>query len=730
MSHSSLVTAPMCVLNLGANRVAGTTGVSKKKKRFRKSTRRKPTRPPVETPSSAPDASWEPPVPANPSFQVLIILVLVFLAYVPSLSVPMYYDDYYAIVDKKEHQSLEGIKLILREFIHRGIVRLSYALDWHLSDRLDLYETRTAGGLPGYQKSVIYHLSSVAYHLVTVVGVFLLVRKIAALFAAKVKEENEQAGQRPIYLPAVVALLYGILPINTEAATYLSGRSSVLATAEYVFGIWTLLIAAERFGLFDEHFGGRSYLDYIIGMIALFGTLACFVLGIGTKEIIVTMPVVGLFILACLIAHRFSLRTAAIRVVPICALVALLLVGFFAYRIKAFGGNVTIDIEEAVSGGWSTLLTQMIGIQEAQYRPWWVNLLSQIGVISLYYIPRQLGLRPLCIDPEVPAIDSVTHSHVIVGLLILGGLVALGVLCIRRAPLVTIGLAWYFISLAPTSSIIPLNDLAAERRAYLANVGFVLAVVALGETIRQYLQKRGHSRAILAKVFAVVVVCICVFEATRTVQRNLLYTDKIKFWEEAARLSPGKLRVHHHLAKEYWMAKEFKKARDAYVAALDINPYHMDSANNLGIILMKDLKQYDAAARVFEQCVKFWPDWDYPWINLGTCYLKGNKFDKADDVARRWLERDPKSEDARVLMANSLFMQGHLDEAEPLYLEVLKTYGENTTALDNLRSIARRKGDAAAAQEYKRRADAVREKERFKPIEVHGKRDTIQASRF
>ena len=684
--------------------------MSKKKNRSKKASGRQPAKAVAETPSRPPEVSWQSLFPRNPGAQVLIISIFVFLVYIPSLSVPWHFDDYFAIVDKQEHRSLDGVKLILRDFIHRGVVRLSYALDWHVSDRLDLYETRTEGGRPGYQSPLIYHISSVAYHLLTVAGVYLLVRKVAVLFAARETNINEPAPGRPIYLPAITALLYGILPINTEAVTYLSGRASVLATGEYVFGIWSVLIAARRFGLLDERLRGRSIRDYMVGACALVGTAACFVLGIGTKEIIVTMPVVGVLILALLIAHRLSLRTAIVRLVPACTLLGLLLVGFFTYRIIAMGG--------------------IIGIREAQSRSSWVNLLSQIAVVSLYYIPRQLCLRPLCIDPQVPVIQSIKDPRLIFGVLILGGLVMLGVLCVRRAPLITIGLAWYFISLAPTSSIIPLNDLAAERHTYLPNVGFVLAVVALGAAIRQRWEMRGQNRATSAKVFGVVILCIFVFEAILTVQRNLLYTDKIKFWEDAARLSPGKERVFHHLAKEYMEAGIPQKATVAYHAALEINPYLADAANNLGLIYMKDFKEYGKAAWTFEHCIERWPEWDNPWINLGTCYLLDKEFAKADELAQRWLTRDPNSVYAKLLMANSLYMQGRIDEAETEYLEILKTYGENTSALDNLASIAHLKGDNTAAQGYKQRADTVRQKEDFKPIEVHGKRDTIQADRF
>ncbi len=687
-----------------------------------------------------PETKQEPLRLANPRLQVVLLLLVVFVVYIPSLFVPWYFDDYYAIVDNARIRSIRGIQVILQGFIYRSIVQLSYALDWHLSDAFGLYQTQMEGGKPGYQSGFIYHLSSVVYHLLVVAGVYFLVRKLLRLLHPDRDTDN---GVRS-YLPALIAFLYGIHPINTEAVTYLSGRSSVLATLEYVLGTLCLLTAGERFGFLRDNLGARSRKDYLIGGLAGVGFVLCFVLGIGTKEIIVTMPVVSGLILAWLIVRRLSLRTAVKRLAPAVLFLGILLIGFFVYRLQhiGVGGDSGGSEEESWFAG---LLHRLAGVEEAKIRPWWVNVLSQIGVIGLYYIPRQLCLRPLCIDPTVPQIDTFSHSNLIGGGLVLLVLIGLGVFFARKHPLIPIGIAWYFISLAPTSSVIPLNDLAAERHVYLPNVGFVVALVTLGSVLWKKMEARIQNPRLLKKFTIVTLSCLFAYLGIVTAQRNHLYSDKIEFWKDAVRLSPNKARTHFHLAKEYMEADRPLDAARQLNAALEIDPYLPDAANNLGILYMVHKRDYEKAAQMFEQCIEFWPDWEKPWINLGTCYLKAARetmkgpetpdarekvqryFEKAWDLSRRWLERNPNSRDARILVANTLHIQGRLDEAEQCYLEILQNYGESQSVLENLAAIASQKGDQEAVRRYQERIQEFLQKQEFKPWEVHGKRDTLSA---
>ncbi len=49
----------------------------------------------------------------------------------------------------------------------------------------------------------------------------------------------------------------------------------------------------------------------------------------------------------------------------------------------------------------------------------------------------------------------------------------------KSAPLLTLGIVLFLVLLGPTSSILPIQDAAVERRVYLASLGLVIGTVAL-----------------------------------------------------------------------------------------------------------------------------------------------------------------------------------------------------------------------------------------------------------
>ena len=94
----------------------------------------------------------------------------------------------------------------------RPLLKLSYTLSW------------TAGwGIAGF------HLFNLFIHLVTVLLVFELSRRFVGEYAL-LREKS-----LPVALFA--ALLFALHPANTEAVTYVSGRSSALMTLVYLGGL-------------------------------------------------------------------------------------------------------------------------------------------------------------------------------------------------------------------------------------------------------------------------------------------------------------------------------------------------------------------------------------------------------------------------------------------------------------------------------------------------------------
>ncbi len=85
--------------------------------------------------------------------------------------------------------------------------------------------------------------------------------------------------------------------------------------------------------------------------------------------------------------------------------------------------------------------------------------------------------------------------------------------------------AWFFLILAPTSSVIPIADLAVEHRMYLPLAALVMLVVVVGWMLAE------QSKA--GRVLAAAGACLVVLAAGYlTIERNRLYHDPIEMWTD------------------------------------------------------------------------------------------------------------------------------------------------------------------------------------------------------
>ncbi len=675
------------------------------------SKKRKKTKAKVQSSPNIESGVQASPVPKFLEHTLVHLAFLFFListVYLPALRVPWYFDDYNAILDNVSIRTWNGIlHLVAIGFIHRSVVSVSYALDWAVSNHLDLFEAVANTGTPGRPSPLVFHISSLIYHFIAVCGVYLLARKANHLLVGNTACSDNAAKSEScskLYVsifPFVTALLFGLQPINTEAVTYLSGRASVLATIEYIYGVLALLFAAEKFGVFKDAAKPDSRHDMVSGALALTGALLLFILGIGTKEIIITMPAVASIWIGLVLFQRHSLRIALRRLMPVLACGIALLISFVLYRISVMGS--------------------IIGFEDAQVRPWSNNLLTQVGIIALYYFPRQLGVGTLCLDPDLETVYSMVNPAFLSGAVVLIAFLVIVCFAIRRAPLVSLGLVWYLISILPTSSIIPLNDLAAERRTYLPNVGFCLALCAFVIYLISSNQSLFRNLKGLRVSAVVIALLFLGFQSWKTYQHNLLYTNKEAFWLYAISNAHVKDRVYYNLGHYYLQNGEHEKAVDAFKETIARKgAYAIKAANNLAILYMQDIKDYEHAAEMFRQCIQLQPEREKYWSNLGACYILLRDFDRANALAKSWLEWNPDSYYAGQFRAQTLHSQQRLDEAEKMYLELMKKHGRRELLLKNLANIAQVKGDEASFKRYQQMLASIQKRKIYRPPENYG----------
>src|SRR5262249_3973806 len=103
--------------------------------------------------------------------------------------------------------------------------------------------------------------------------------------------------------------------------------------------------------------------------------------------------------------------------------------------------------------------------------------MTQFGVI-VYYL--RLVVLPIgqTFDYDWPLARTPFAPGVLIPFALLAALVVVAVRVVRTQPLVTFAVGWTLLILAPTSSILPIADLAVERRMSLPLAGLMLLAAA------------------------------------------------------------------------------------------------------------------------------------------------------------------------------------------------------------------------------------------------------------
>jgi hypothetical protein len=310
-------------------------------------------------------------------------------AYLPSFGGAFQFDDYNVIVNDPTVQSWD----LLFERAGGGVralLKASYTLNWTLG-----------GG-----STVGFHLVNVALHSFNAVLLFFIGRKV---FPAHPNAS------------LVAALLFALHPAQTEAVTYISGRSVSLMAALYLLSVLLYLRG--------------SYLSAIP-----------FILALGVKETAVTLPA-ALLLIELVRPERVSWRLQLPHWLVLAAggLVLLLVPRYF--ELVAYGFSQRSPLE---------------------------NLLTQVGGIS-YLLARLVTLQGYNIDPGLAPFQSFTAVFLLQAALILG-LLALGLSTVRSRPWLGFGILWFFLQLTPTNSIVPRLDIANDRQLYVACWGLFLSL--------------------------------------------------------------------------------------------------------------------------------------------------------------------------------------------------------------------------------------------------------------
>jgi len=443
----------------------------------------------------------------------LMLVSAVYVGYLNAFWGAFQFDDYNVIVDNPAVHSWANWLADLGGGI-RPLLKLSYTLNW------------TSGlGLFGF------HLFNVSVHAANAVLVYLLFKNFDERNSATSGHVDQQQSGA-----LIAALLFALHPVQTEAVTYISGRSISLMAFFYLSSLLSYIYGRQA--------NSRSLL-YLVSPLL-------FVLAMLTKETAVSLPL-ALLLWEARTANRSESWPALVRrqalhwMLLVCALVVI-----------------------ALHQRYWELLT--LSLREQDLR---TVLLTQINGVT-YLISRLVSFQGLNIDPDLPLLSAWTPALAGQAAFLLT-LLMLALVRSRRRPWLGFGVAWLFTHLLPTNSLVLRLDVANERQLYLASCGVFFAVGMEIEALKAAWQT-------YARQIHVGVILLLMTLGYFSVIRNHDYRDEIALWEATARTSPHKARAHNNLGYAYAMAGRHEDAKRCYLTALRLQPDYAIARDNLALL--------------------------------------------------------------------------------------------------------------------------------------------------
>ncbi len=433
---------------------------------------------------------------------VVLLLAAVYAGYSRCLDGELQFDDLRLLNENRAVKDLAhylGAQVWAElRIAGRALTYLSFAINYHFT----VLEVRP------------YHLVNLAAHLACILAILALTLAIL----------RRLGWPSPFPTALVVAALFGLHPLQSQAVAYVFQRAEVLGSLFYVLAL-VLALAAEERGLTRR--GAAAYL----------GALLCFFLGWASKPMVATLPAALILLAAAFPSPRLAARPPRARA----AFLSVFSLPFWA---------ITAVFSRLLFGGLSGSGEAGFSIPTMSVRQY---LLTQPRVV-LTYLRLLAWPAGQNVDWEFPPSHALAEPATALASLALAALLCGAAFLLYRstrpgpAPRRSLerataaGIFFFFLLLLPTSSIVPLRDVIEEHRVYLACWGLFLpatlwASLAVG---RLAPGRQGLAGAVLA----VAVASALLFALQR---RNAVWETAVSLWSDVVAKSPGKARGHMNL---------------------------------------------------------------------------------------------------------------------------------------------------------------------------------------
>ena len=456
----------------------------------------------------------------KPKYCYLIIAVISFLVFLNTLGNDFVFDDesvvqnYAAIRDfssiPKYFTAEEGFHKVIGNY-YRPVVYATYTLDY-------FFWTMNPTG---------YHLTN---SLINIIASMFLFAILARLFS-----KNKYG----LFAALVSALIFAVHPVHTEAVSWISGRTDSLVTLFFFAAFYFYVVFSQE---------GKNKNLYL--------SLVFYLLGLLSKEMIVTFPVI-------IILFDFTWNKKSLKEI------------FADWKKYSYFIGLTVFY---LIIRYALLHTT---VQREKYNYFYGKDFITVLATMLKTIPVYLKLLfvpyPLLYhyNGVMQDSNSLTDMSVVLSILLLVALILTAFLLYKKESKISFVILFVLVTLLPVMNIIPTMNYMAERFLYVTSFSVALLIAYV---ITKFISEKNKNILIVLSLIVLVVFTVL------TVKRNAEWKNNNTLYATGEGIDGSVLLVN--CGNMYANNKQYDEAEKRYKRAIEIRYNNVLAHHNLGLIYL------------------------------------------------------------------------------------------------------------------------------------------------
>ena len=515
------------------------------------------------------------------------------------------------------------------------------------------------------------------------------------------------------YIALASALIFAVHPFNSEAVNYITARSSLMSGFFYLlsFYCWVKFRSHSRrrrdrpsglsagggqtlravpTGILDRPVGadvetavdvgtdlqvcpqsmdrpsGLSLQMSLRDVASYIASLLAFILGLLTKEVVITLPAV-LWLYDLYGFSRNSSRRTLLNwraYLPYLPFLLIMAVPIIARGI--YSGRVIPHFKRDVASQIYTVIPVLARYLKLLFLPTGLTIVHDVEIYkSLLYLPVILSAGILLL--------LVLNA---VYLFLMEGVVW---------RLLSFFMIWFFVTLLPII-IFPLNRIMQENRGYISGIGFAILI---GILLGRLMDNSQRSRL----AYGLLVILIVLY-GTGTVYRNTVWKDGVTLWTDAMEKSPYEPLTYNNLSVAYKRRGDYEGAKEVLYRGIRLSPGEWLLHYNLGNVYT-GTGELDLALNEYDRAMRLNPSMPMVYNSMGYVRLLRGEVKEAINLIHVAIDKKKDYAPAHYNMAKALEKAGHLKDSRR-ELEVALHYATLSNSrklIDNITRYMQKRGD-------------------------------------